>query len=353
MKDNKMNKTPFQWAVVGAGPAGIAAIGKLLDQGVPGKEIVWLDPYFQVGDLGQFWHNVSSNTTVQRFLDFLNACPSFLYAAAAPDFQLNHLSPNTTCILNHVVEPLQWISDHLRTTVHAEKRAIHNITLTKRCWSLHSETNTYAARQVILAQGAEARSLPFPNIEEIPFTFAIDPQHLKKLVNKNETYAVFGSSHSAVLVINYLVDLGVKKVINFYRSPCRYAIPVDDWILFDNTGLKGHAAAWAREHIDGILPHNVVRYSAGEANIARYMPECTKAIYAVGFQRRDNILINNQRFQPYNPHLGILGPGLFGLGIAYPELKSDPFGNEEYQVGLWKFMVYLNKIMPLWFKYHA
>ena len=50
-----MDKKPFQWAVVGAGPAGIAAVGKLLDHGVLPKTILWLDPQFCVGDLGRFW----------------------------------------------------------------------------------------------------------------------------------------------------------------------------------------------------------------------------------------------------------------------------------------------------------
>ncbi len=51
--------------------------------------------------------------------------------------------------------------------------------------------------------------------------------------------------------------------------------------------------------------------------------------------------------------MGIIGPGLFGLGIAYPELKTDPSGNTESQVGLWKFIVYLNKVLPLCFRYHT
>ena len=63
--------------------------------------------------------------------------------------------------------------------------------------------------------------------------------------------------------------------------------------------------------------------------------------------------IGTYEHSQYNPHVGIIGPGLFGLGIAYPELKPDPFGSVESQVGLWKFMVYLNKILPLWFKYHV
>lgn len=46
-----MDKT-FQWLVIGAGPAGIAAVGKLIDHKIPGDQIGWLDPAFGVGDLG-------------------------------------------------------------------------------------------------------------------------------------------------------------------------------------------------------------------------------------------------------------------------------------------------------------
>ena len=62
-------------------------------------------------------------------------------------------------------------------------------------------------------------------------------------------------------------------------------------------------------------------------------------------------MIGNYEDTKHNPYVGIIGPGLFGFGIAYPELKSDPFGSVESQVGLWKFMVYLNKVLPVWFKY--
>lgn len=58
----------FQWGVIGSGPAGIAAVGELLDRGVSGKDILWLDPKFEVGDLGALWGPVSSNTSVDLFL---------------------------------------------------------------------------------------------------------------------------------------------------------------------------------------------------------------------------------------------------------------------------------------------
>jgi thioredoxin reductase len=226
------------------------------------------------------------------------------------------------------------------------------MSLSERVWSLHNASQTYKAHNVILATGAVPSSLNYPGVEVIPFEVAIDKERLRRVINFNETYAVFGSSHSAIMIVRDLIEMGVKKVINFYRSPCRYAIDMTDWILFDNTGLKGKTAEWAREHIDGVLPPNLIRYNTTEPNIARYLPECDKVIYAVGFQKRNSIVIGDYEDTSYNPYVGIIGPGLFGFGIGYPELKPDPFGSVESQVGLWKFMSYLNKVLPLWFRYH-
>lgn len=341
----------YKWAVVGAGPAGIAAVGRLLDHGVSPEEIVWLDPHFKVGDLGIFWRNVSSNTKVKYFKNFLDAAKSFSYKNVSIDFELNQLPDEETCTLNFVVEPLQWVSDHLMQKVHAIKTTIHRMFLSERAWTMCSETETYSAQNVILATGALPSALNYPGMNVIPFDTAIDKEKLAAIIDRNATYGVFGSSHSAIIIVRYLVELGVKKVINFYRTPCRYAIEMDGWILFDNTGLKGQTAQWARENIDGTLPDNLVRYNTSEPNIARFLPECDQVIYAVGFEKRNNIVIGDYENTRHNPHVGIIGPGLFGFGIAYPETKTDPSGTVESQVGLWKFMVYLDKVMPIWFKY--
>lgn len=346
-----MSKSPYDWAVVGSGPAGIAAVGKLLDKGVDPDRLLWIDPHFEVGDLGHFWRNVSSNTTVQLFLNFLNDVDSFQYKKAKIDFELNHLPLQETCILAHMVAPLQWVTDRLKKIVHTQSGLVHEIKLNHRLWSLKTDGLVSEAKYVILATGAVPDSLKYPEIETVPFDIAMDKMRLKQYVDLNETYAVFGASHSAVICLQYLVEFGVKKVINFYRSPCRYAINLGDWILFDNTGLKGQTAAWARANIDGVLPANLERHTITEANIARYLPECDKAIYAVGFSRRSNLTIDHYEHLDHNPHVGIIAPGLFGFGIAYPEMKEDRFGNKEMQVGLWKFMNYLNQVLPLWFKY--
>ena len=73
----------------------------------------------------------------------------------------------------------------------------------------------------------------------VPLQDAMDRRRIALHINNNDIVAVFGSSHSAMLVLRNLVESGVKKIINFYRTPLRYAVYYDDWILFDDTGLKG------------------------------------------------------------------------------------------------------------------
>ncbi|KTD51415.1 Pyridine nucleotide-disulfide oxidoreductase [Legionella quinlivanii] len=348
-----MSAEVFQWAVTGAGPAGIAAVGKLIDQGIPASEILWIDPAFKVGDLGQYWSEVSSNTRVSLFVDFLKNAQSFKFDEAAEEFELLRLPPEETCKLEYIVKPLQWVSDHLRQSTTSRQESVQQINLSGRQWTLTTEKNEYKAANVILATGALPSSLNYPGVDVLPFEIAIDKHKLAQTIRKDYCYGVFGSSHSAIIILRHLVELGVEKIINFYRSPCRYAINMGDWILFDNTGLKGQTATWARENIDGTLPASLSRYIINEHNLARYLPQCQQVIYAVGFETRKNLIIGDYDQVQYNPHLGIIGPGLFGLGIAYPELKADPYGSVEAQVGLWKFMVYLNKILPLWLKYHT
>ncbi|WP_133130197.1 pyridine nucleotide-disulfide oxidoreductase [Legionella yabuuchiae] len=349
---NNHDEEVYHWAVVGAGPAGICAVGKLIDFGIKPEHILWIDPKFTVGDFGKKWSNVSSNTQVSRFIHFLQGAQCFGYETAPLSFELNDLDPATTCQLSAVVEPLQWITEQLCQQVHAKQQWIESIQLHHRRWSLYSKDRCFEANNVILAIGAEPLSLSQPETHVIPFDVAIDKEKLAHHIQLNETLGVFGSSHSAILILRYLVELGAKKIINFYRTPCRYALDFGDWILFDDTGLKGTTAEWARENIDGTLPPNLVRCYSSDQNIAKFLPECDKVIYAIGFQKRV-MPIQNYADLDYNRHNGIIAPGLFGLGIAYPEAQQDRYGTLEYRVGLFKFMDYLERVMPLWLKYSA
>ena len=341
----------FEWAVIGAGPAGIAAVGQLLERGIPGNTILWLDPYFAIGDFGLLWGNVDSNTTAGFFSDYLQHLKSFEYNAH-PHFDFDDLALEQTCKLSLMYKPLAWITNILRGKVESRSGSVDKLNLTQRLWNLklHDGT-TVSAKNVILATGATPKNMVAPeNVEIINLYNALNPELLTKYCSQDDTIAVFGSSHSAIIIIRDLLNLKVKKVINFYHNPLKFAVNLGDFILFDDTGLKGNAAIWARENLNGTLPTNLERIYSSHENVAEHLPLCTKVIYAIGFTKRAPLIEGFPEWT-YNSHNGIIAPGLFGVGIGFPESKIDPYGNVESSVGLRQFMYYVDNVIPVWLKY--
>src|SRR5208283_4723018 len=125
----------YAWTVIGAGPAGIAAVGRLLDHGIAPDKIAWVDPAFAAGDLGQKWRSVSSNTVAATFLSFLNGSSAFRFAEAPP-IPLREVDPDETCALALVADPLDWITQHLRERVQVFQTTATALTLAKRQWRI-------------------------------------------------------------------------------------------------------------------------------------------------------------------------------------------------------------------------
>lgn len=347
------HNTEYTFAVVGAGPAGIAAVGKLIDNKVNPKSIAWLDPSFQVGDFGTKWRNVSSNTKVRLFLRFLDACDAFHYSEVKHNFSLQNLDPDQACQIHFMADPLQWVTEQLQQQVYWQKSIAQKLALKNQHWELTLDDSTLYAKNVILAIGSEPKSLSFNHLQSLPLDIALDAEKIKHAVTADDTVAVFGASHSGIIILRHLLEnTSAKKVINFYQSPLRFAIHLNNEILFDDTGLKESTAAWARENVHGKHPEKLVRIHTKANDYQTRLSQCNKAVYAIGFQKR-SLLIDGMDEIIYNDKNGIIAPGLFGLGIAFPEAKTDRFGNIEHRVGLWKFMDYLNQILPIWLKYSA
>lgn len=340
----------YAWTVIGAGPAGIAAVGRLLDQGVAGEEIAWIDAAFAGGDIGQRWRSVSSNTQAGHFLDYLNGSSAFRFSEAPP-MPLREVDPEETCALALVADPLVWITQQLRERVRTFQTIATALSLRQRQWTIDTERRQLTSRNVILAVGAVPKKLSCPQLDEIPVEVALDIEKLADQPLDGATVAVFGSSHSSMIVMPHLLRQPVGKVINFYRSPLKYAIYLDDWILFDDTGLKGRAAVWARENIDGTYPDRLDRCWVSSPEFDTKLAECDRVVYTVGFERRKLPETKQWGELDYNASNGILAPGLFGLGIAFPEYAVDPYGYGQFRVGLKKFMDYLDGVLPLWMVY--
>lgn len=340
----------YEWTVIGAGPAGIAAVGRLLDHGVAADKIAWIDPAFAAGDLGQKWRPVSSNTIASTFLDFLDGSAAFRFSEAPPT-ALREVDPRETCALALVADPLVWVTEQLREQVRAVQATATSLWLRQRQWHIETDREDVTSANVVLAVGAVPKRLSYPHLKEIPVEVALDPEKLAAESLEGTTVAVFGSSHSSMIALPHLLRHPIEKVLNFYRSPLKYAVYLDDWILFDDTGLKGRAAQWARENIDGDYPDRLERYWVDSPEFEDKLASCDRVVYTVGFERRK--LPETPQWGPleYNQQNGIIAPGLFGLGIAFPEYAEDPYGFGQYRVGLKKFMDYLDSVLPLWLRY--
>jgi len=338
----------YKWGIIGAGPAGIAAVGKLLDFGVSDKDIIWIDPEFQAGDLAGLWGNVPSNTKVKLFTKFLNSCDSFNFKDSNKTFPLQEKNPEDSCYLKYMAEPLYWVTSNLRKRVSSINDTAVSLDHQNNEWHVTLKNGEFKAQKIILAQGATPKGYSVNNKVQISLQDAIDFKLIQGKVNQDDTVAVFGSSHSAVLILRNLVNQKVKKIINFYRSPLLYAIYYDDWILYDDSGLKGEAAVWAKQYLEKDIPANLLRVCSNEENINKYMQECNKVVAAVGFKRRDLPKISGLDNNYAVDKIGKIAENLYGIGVAHPEAKYNTLGMLEYRVGLWKFMDYLNRVMPDW-----
>lgn len=328
-----------EWAIVGAGPAGIIVLGMLLDLGTDPKSIIWIDPEFNVGRMGKYYSTVPGNAKTKIYIEFLQSCQTFQEANSPAAAKLFEMDQETEYPLGVIVEPLADISNYLCTKVNCKKDNLCFLNFADDVWNVGTSKECFTASHVILAIGAHPKRLDYDCCDEIPLDLALNKENLKAQVSFNDTVAVVGSAQSAILLLKYLSELSVGRIVNFYRNP----------IEFDGeSGLKAATARWARDVLLKHPPANLLRiYNSCDA-LKAWLPICTKIIYAVGFERNDLPTIANAPYLNFNDQNGIIGPRLFGIGIAFPEKYEDENGKTQSAIGLVSFLEYAQAILPTW-----
>lgn len=340
------------WCIVGGGPAGIIMVSLLRDLGVPDHEIHWADANdFSVGRLSSY-PTVPGNVKTGALIKFFKSLKTFQEVKSPALEKLlvhDELDLNYECFLKVIIDPLQEITHHLLTKVDGIHGNVTSLDFVDDVWNVQIENNKIIkARYVVLATGSHPRKLDY-GVKEIPFDIALDKQALKQEIKPSDIIGVVGSAHSAILILKFLSELRVGRIINFYTEPIKYAVDMGNWILHQEEGLKGITARWAKEVLEKHLPINLIRVINTSENRRRWLNNCTKIVYACGFERNKLPLINgdNSSIQ-YNESTGTIGPRLFGFGIAFPEKVTDQAGNTEHRVGLLSFLSYAQRVVPQW-----
>ncbi|KAF2429853.1 hypothetical protein EJ08DRAFT_650078 [Tothia fuscella] len=364
----------FDAAIIGAGPAGLTVASNLLDQGA--SKICIFDPAFNAGRINEKYREVPSNTKAGLFVQWATGTKAFSeiinHAPSGNAFEkLKSLDPNKTCQLSDAVDVAKLLSDGLRIhpKVTIVTSTIDHLAKHKDTWRLPQ--SDISASRVVLAPGSHPRGNPmlnnYPHITAIDLDIALAPTKLRKAVPSGSTVGIIGSSHSAILALKNTFDLEDVSIVNFYRSPLLYAIYKEDYILYDNTGLKGMAADWAKDTLESDhLPPNIWRInlkadSRSEEEIYdAELKSCTHLISAIGYDTNklpridvdglpvapvfDSLTGKFHSRKNSSEHL----QGLYGAGIAFPERVTDPEGNVESAVGWMKFMKFVRRVLPEW-----
>ena len=329
----------YEAVVVGAGPAGITAMGNLLENGV--KPILWIDKAFNGGRINQYYREVPSNTKVKLFIDFATATAPFRdvandtsthakepstneHAQVAKHDKSDKLQPlrmldaDKGCQLSYAADMSLMLTQGLMkypgVTGHVGTvdEAFLNEDSPLSAWTIHVKNQTQGSdaseahtKRLILCTGATPTDPPLPveipGLEHLHLDDALSPTKLSEIMMKRgpTTVAVIGASHSSVLILRNLVDLSLQhkndlKVKWFTRHPIRYAEYEEGFIALDNTGLKGEAAVWARENLEPeTMPHKPtgrvitkVAYEKGKEKqvYVEHLPGCDFVVQAIGFQ---------------------------------------------------------------------
>jgi hypothetical protein len=338
--ENKTNS--YEWVIVGAGFAGITALAVLIDAGIKASTIAWIDPEFNVGNVGKYYREVPGNVQTQHLIDYVQNCPFFkdinspsldaLYTYELEKFQQLHV----------IVDPLLDFTTYLQNMVVPIQDTVTSLTRLDNYWVLETPHGSIQAPKVILAIGAQPKTLNY-NIPEIPLYDAFDNNKLAKHVVHDDCVAVFGGMHSAMLILKHLSECciasapcSVQRIINFY---------IEDY-FFGSPGLEGDTAAWVENVLEKNPPANIIRVLNTPENREKFLCQCTKAIYAIGYES-NKVLINGSMDVNFDENTGVIDENLYGIGIAFPPTAIFN-GHKIAKNGLGAYLVYAKKLIPRW-----
>ena len=144
----------------------------------------------------------------------------------------------------------------------------------------------------------------------------------------------------SILILKYLSELPVARILNFYIHEPEFHM--------GEQALGGLTAQWAQKVLLPSPPPNLMRLLNKPPILKAWLPLATKIIYALGYERDQLPAINGNQSMSYDGTSGIIAPGLFGFGIAFPEEYVDNHGAVMHKIGLAGFMRYAQRIMPQW-----
>lgn len=377
-----MERTTYEAIVIGAGPGGLATLAALCDAGI--EPILWIDKSFEGGRLNTVYREISSNTKIRDYLKAIYSspvCASIIRSIPAPNAvtKLESMNRDKTCQLSFAGDMVSMLVNGLleRAEVQNVEGAVGRASLKGGIWTVSTSNQNFNTNRLFMCTGSQPKSssmhYPFnKDLTVLDLDECMRRSHLPSALPKDRksVVAVIGNSHSGILCCKNLYESAKSKerdikVVNFGRRPIKYARYVENGIIFDNTGLKGSSAEWAKEVMEnGPDPEIIERVDLSQNQdlaFREHLPRCTHIIYAIGYTRSalPAIYIDGQRAGEeltfdmhssgfYYGDRAKRVQGLYANGIAFPEEVKDPEGHVEAAVGVAKFFNFAERMKNNW-----
>ena len=100
--------------------------------------------------------------------------------------------------MHYIIVPLNWVTEKLLSKVVSHKDTVTGITRTGNDWTINMSSGFILTQNVVLAIGSKPREMKHPVIE---LEDALQIDVLAEKCSPDDTIAVFGSSHSAIMIV--------------------------------------------------------------------------------------------------------------------------------------------------------
>ena len=324
------------YIILGGGIGGIISVSVIYHK-YPDAKILWIDNNgFTSGDLIKY-PQVPANTPFKVLVYFIEKIYELLGFNRSIS-EVCNLINKTIFKLDCLSKELQIITTFIKTLdrITLQEDHIEKLLHKDGAWNLNGKENNYIGKKVVLCTGSEHKKLNY-NIPEIPIKTALNPFALKELNIKSKHIIVFGNSHSGILILKNLYDIGCNKITNVIKEPVRIPYFNNDNVeVYQESGIRGIGLKWAKENIVPENKTNIIIHNFKDLKTV----DADYVIYSIGLKPRNiDILYNGVSIKP-NPNFnetGLIAPDLYGLGVAYPRFYLLN-GDTEYEIGMGGFL---------------
>ncbi|CAG8277166.1 unnamed protein product [Penicillium olsonii] len=286
---------------------------------------------------------------------------------------------DSTCQLSLAGDMICMLRDGFfrRPEVEHMKGIVDTMSLGGDLWTVSASCGRATTRRVFLCTGSRPKPatlhFPFnPKLKVLDLDECMRRSHIPAMFPRDSksVVAVIGNSHSGILCCQNLYEFSqcnkrILKVINFRRRPIKYAEYTERGIVFDNSGLKGRTAEWAKTVMESDPdPDMLEEIDSGkdqDSVFRKYLTKCTHIVYAIGYisspwpkiyveghQKQEEFEFDMHSSGFHFRDKSARVPGLYGNGIAFPEQVKDPEGNIEAAVGIAKFFSFAERTKDSW-----